>query len=173
MGVFESALQFVLKSEGGYSDHKFDRGGATNKGITQNNYDSFRRAKKLPIRSVKDIADDEVSEIYRSMFWDTARCGRLPAQLALVHFDSAVQHGPRRAVKFLQQALDTPSDGVWGGQTEKALGKIDDTTVRKYMDIRHGFYDRIIAADSTQSVFAKGWDNRMTNLQSLLVTEAT
>ena len=39
--LFETALLFVLKWEGGYVNNKYDKGGATNYGITQNTYNNW------------------------------------------------------------------------------------------------------------------------------------
>ena len=38
---FEASLKMVLKHEGGFVDHPKDPGGATNKGITRQTYESF------------------------------------------------------------------------------------------------------------------------------------
>ena len=40
--MFERALTFVLRWEGGYVDHPADPGGATNYGVTQRTYDAWR-----------------------------------------------------------------------------------------------------------------------------------
>ncbi len=52
---FQRALTFVLKAEGGYTNHPSDRGGPTNKGILQREYDNYRRAEGLPPADVRDI----------------------------------------------------------------------------------------------------------------------
>ena len=39
---YDQSLHWVLQHEGGFSDHKADPGGATNKGITQKTYDAYR-----------------------------------------------------------------------------------------------------------------------------------
>ena len=38
---FEASLKMVLKHEGGFVDHPKDPGGATNKGVTRQTYESF------------------------------------------------------------------------------------------------------------------------------------
>ena len=57
---FEKMLKFVLQREGGYVNDPHDLGGETNKGITHNTYNSYRKSKGLQTRSVKYITDDEV-----------------------------------------------------------------------------------------------------------------
>ncbi len=102
---FFKCLQFILKWEGGYSNHPNDPGGKTNKGITQRVYDLYRTSKKLPRRDVRFISDDEVREIYFHKYWVRAHAGDLPAPLDLVVFDTAVNCGVGTAIRFLQQAL--------------------------------------------------------------------
>ena len=61
---FELALNFVLEREGGYVNDPDDKGGATNKGITQNTYNSWLKSVGKPAKDVKNITDAEVKEIY-------------------------------------------------------------------------------------------------------------
>ena len=46
---FQKALEFVFHAEGGYSNHKNDRGGATNMGVTQTAYNAYRQRKNCHI----------------------------------------------------------------------------------------------------------------------------
>ena len=57
-------LKFILAREGGYVNSKNDRGGPTNKGVTQVTYNSYRRSKNLPTKDVRDITQQEVEDIY-------------------------------------------------------------------------------------------------------------
>ena len=57
---YPNMLEFVLAREGGYVNRKTDRGGPTNKGVTQVTYNSYRRSKDLPTKDVKDITQQEV-----------------------------------------------------------------------------------------------------------------
>ena len=56
---FEKAMKFVFEMEGGYSNRKDDRGGKTNMGVTQKNYDAYRTTKKLPLQDVRNITQQE------------------------------------------------------------------------------------------------------------------
>ena len=107
--TFSIALAEILRVEGGYVNDPRDSGKATNRGITQLTYDSWRMMQGLPPRSVKYIEDDEVEAIYREMYWD-----RVAAEwdwkghpgIALYLFDSAVQHGTGWAEGLAEEVGD-------------------------------------------------------------------
>jgi len=155
--------------EGGYSDHKSDKGGATNRGVTQRTYDAWRAEHGLPSAPVSGIWADEVDAIYRDLFWNPCRCDKLPDPLDLLVFDSAVQHSPRRAVMWLQRVAGVTQDGACGPKTIAAVRALADAIktphmVEEYLAIREAFYAQIIANDPTQAVFRRGWVNRMKSL---------
>lgn len=170
MNRFDYCLRFVLDREGGYSDHKSDRGGATNFGITQKTYDASRQEAGVLTRPVFSITANEVTAIYRLRYWNVAKCGLLAEPLDLYVFDSAVQHGPARAVKLLQRALGVADDGQLGPKTigalheEIAAGQLPELC-RNFLAIRQDFYDDIVDADPTQQKFAEGWSNRLDHLR--------
>lgn len=164
---YESALSFILRWEGGLSDHPNDRGGRTMKGVTQATYDAWRTAQGLPHRDVAEIAQDELGAIYRDNYWRAAACERLRATLDLVQFDTAVNMGPRRAVKILQTAVGATADGAFGPNTQASCDAcvLPDTTTR-YCDIREGIY-RNLAQRPGQDVFLAGWLNRLDDLRGI------
>lgn len=169
MKRMEECLTYILKQEGGYSNHPFDRGGATNKGITQRTYNAYLMSCQLPLRSVEEIDSYEVSEIYKKYFWDLCQCSELPIPLDLIVLDSAVQHGPARANKWLQNCVGVPSDGIVGDKTiyavkDKVLNKRLDAVIDCYINARIAFYAQIIKNDPTQAMFSKGWKNRIDSL---------
>lgn len=102
--MFERALAFVLRWEGGYSDHPDDPGGATNMGITQATYDAWRKSQGLSPRPVRDIQRGEVEAIYRSRYWAAIGADKLPDALALAAFDLAVNSGVATAKRALSEA---------------------------------------------------------------------
>jgi lysozyme family protein len=178
--AFARALAFVLGFEGGYADHPADRGGPTMRGITQKRYDAYRHALGWAPLPVKDIRDDEVSGIYRTGYWLDARCDVLDAmgmhRLALLHFDSAVQHGPSRAIVLLQRALaSVEPDGAFGPQTLNACRAAfaipggEDELIDGYLLRRRVYYERIVANDPTQRVFLRGWLRRLEAVRAEVV----
>ena len=169
--AFQRALAFVLKVEGGYSDHPADRGGATHKGILQREYDRYRRRKELPQQPVREIADAEVEEIYWREYWQAGRCERMPWPVNLAHFDACVNTGLRQAAKFLQRAVDAEDDGRIGPLTLRALEEAlrRDTPLgvaERLVEQREPFYRALVERNSSQRVFLKGWLNRVQKLET-------
>jgi lysozyme family protein len=165
--VYERALKFILKWEGGFVDDPDDRGGRTNKGVTQSTYDAYRKDKGLDRADVKDIRDDEVNDIYFTRYWRAAHANELPEKLAIAHVDTAVNLGVTRATKMLQDALGVETDGKFGPKTREAVAKADaDAVLGKYLDARRQYYESI--ATGNQKKFLKGWLNRVNDLEKAL-----
>ena len=156
---FEPALQKVLAHEGGYVNHPKDPGGATNRGVTQRVYDSYRSRNGLAPRSVKLITDTEVSAIYRASYWDLARCDRLPVGVSYVVFDGAVNSGVRQSVIWLQRALGVKADGIVGPATIQAANNHPDHAllINQICDQRLKF----LKALKTWPTFGRGWSARV------------
>ena len=167
---FQRCLQFVLQKEGGFVDHPADRGGATNRGITQGTYDDWRKRRGLLPQSVRLLTDDDVAEIYRLDYWDKVRADELPAPVNLVVFDDAVNSGVNRAARRLQKACKVATDGAIGPRTIAAAKQIADASgaLNLALDIieqRVDFYHNIVETNPSQSVFLRGWLNRMNDLE--------
>lgn len=163
---FTRSMPFVLRWEGGFVDHPADPGGATNKGVTQAVYDRWRARQGLPQRSVRQLEEGEMNAIYRQGYWTPPRCDLLPTDLALVQFDTAVNMGPGRAVRFLQHAVGVAVDGDFGQGTRRAVDSADGGVLARYCDRREQFYRAIVAKKPSQKVFMKGWMNRLNALRA-------
>ena len=167
--IFSNCLAFTLRWEGGYSNVKGDRGGATNKGITQRTYDGWRHDQALPLVDVKHITDPEVEEIYKARYWAPIYGGNLPPQIALAVFDGAVNSGTAQAAKWLQRALGVADDGIIGPQTLAALTGTNPATVAlKVCDLREQFL-RNLAAKPGQQQFLTGWMRRVLALRQAIL----
>lgn len=165
------ALSFTLHWEGGFVDNVNDHGGATNEGITQSTYDSYRKSLSLPPKDVEQITDYEVSDIYNEMYWKPAHCDDLPLKLSVVHFDWCVNHGVNGAIKTLQAAAGVAADGVYGPLTAAACTQGDeDSIISAYNTLRRVRYHSIAEADPSQMQFLKGWLHRVDDLETYIAT---
>lgn len=148
MDTFEKALKFTLQWEGGYVNNPNDSGGATNKGITQRVYDEYLVNKGLPPFSVRNILQKEVEDIYKELYWNKIGADILDPKLAIAAFDFAVNSGVTTAKGLLAKHPD----------------------VKSYVDAREEFLKRIGVGKN--SVFLKGWLNRVNALRKYLQEEA-
>jgi lysozyme family protein len=164
--AFDASLPFVLRWEGGYVNHPNDPGGATNKGVTQKVYDSWRSRQGLEPRDVRAIEDAEVRAIYEQDYWLPPHCDALERQLDLVQFDTAVNMGVGRAVRLLQASINCDVDGQFGPATMAAATACDvSQTASTYCARRERFYRALADANPRMRFFLKGWLNRLNALR--------
>ena len=170
--TFERALALTLGEEGGVSNVPQDRGGYTYRGIRQDKFNLWRDANKEPRMDVAAICEAELRSFYRIKYWNAAHCADCPERVGCLHFDTAVQFGHPQAIRMLQQALGFNGhgvDGAWGPQTAEAIAHCDeDKTLAAYFTIRGQLYDDIAFHNPSQSIFLKGWHNRLASLETSL-----
>lgn len=161
---FDAALAHVLAMEGGFSDDPYDPGGPTNFGITLRTYAAHTgraldaSSQAALIAELRAIAPQTVRAIYRTRYWEPARCPTLPPALALFHFDAAVNHGVGTAIRALQEALPVAVDGEIGPITERAIRTSDvRQVIARYAAIR----ERRYRALKHFWRFGRGWLNRV------------
>ncbi len=148
--AFESAVEFILQQEGGFVDDPNDSGGLTNYGISQRAY------PKLDIRK---LTRADAIQIYRSDYWLRCRCDELPAPLALLVFDSAVNQGPDAAIRALQASVGTTADGVMGPQTITAAGMVAlNRSIPELVARRMYAYGK----NAKFQLYGLGWARRLT-----------
>lgn len=163
---YADSLKFTLQWEGGYVNDPADPGGATNCGITQAVYDSWRAQHKQAKQPVRQATAGEVEAIYRARYWDACACGQLPAPVDMVVFDSAVNCGTRRAVLWLQRALGVAEDGQLGPKTVAAARESAPFSVAdRICRYRAEHYHDIVTRRPSLAKFAKGWANRLSALE--------
>jgi lysozyme family protein len=156
--TFDEMLRRVLKHEGGYVNHPLDPGGATNKGVTQATYNEYLKKQGKQVKSVRGITDGEVFSIYYQGYFLPSKGNELSPALAFQVFDAAVNSGVSRAIKWLQEAVGTTPDGLWGPKTAAAVAKQDvAVTIDRFLNIREKFLKSL----STWKTFGRGWKARI------------
>ncbi len=168
---FQTALNFALRWEGGFSDHPNDTGGRTNKGVTERVYHAWLDDRGESPKPVENITEDEIHAIYNTRYWLTGRSDALAPNVDWMQFDASVNHGPGGAKKLLQRALvacghQIAVDGAVGPKTLGAaqLTKPEDLG-RAYLEQRRALYHRIVERNESQNVFLRGWLNRVADLE--------
>lgn len=163
-GRFDDALAHVLEMEGGYSNDPHDPGGPTNFGIRLKVFARWAGENLTPqnradlVRRLKVISPETVRNIYFARYWQLARCSDLPNGLALMHFDTAVNQGVSRAVRWLQTAVGTDVDGEIGPLTLKAVKRTPvDEALLTYAGLRSSHYRSLYHFWR----FGRGWLNRV------------
>lgn len=166
----DQMIDAIIRREGGYADHPADNGGPTNFGITQATLSRYL-GRAVSVGEVQRLSRDLAEEIYRTEYFLAPRIDTLPARIQPFVFDSAVNHGPKRAIRFVQQVCNATGfgpldpDGVCGPQTRRAAAEADrvmgDWFLAALVEERRNFYRLIVRNDPTQEVFLKGWMNRV------------
>lgn len=162
---FNKAFKDVLVYEGGYVDDPDDPGGMTNMGITAKTLAEFtgRRLSTITEKEMRELTKDQVKPIYKRKYWDACKCDQLPAGLDILVFDFAVNSGPGRAIKELQQCLRVDDDGILGVITLKHISTFPlELLIKEYANARRDFLQQI----KTFPKFGKGWIARVDKVEA-------
>ena len=143
---FETVMDYVFKSEGGFSDRKNDLGGRTNKGVTQTTYNAWRKKKGLTPKDVKGITTDEAKQLYYEEFWIPTKASKVKdLREGYLLFDTALNSGPYEAKKLY----------------EKSNGNI-----YQFLKNRKTFYENLIKRKPSQEENRQGWYNRLKDIEN-------
>lgn len=113
-------MPYVLEEEGGYVDNPKEPGGATNMGITLRTLTAWF-GHPVTRSDVLHITKLTAFDIYKSEFWNKINADALPAGLDYALFDFAINSGPARAARTLQEIVGVTQDGIIGAATLSAV----------------------------------------------------
>lgn len=155
---FDMFMSILKKLEGGISNHPEDKGGLTNLGVTQSVYDAYRKSIKQPLQTVELISANEVNSIYKSGYFNPlVWCENSRCHYHI--FDIAVNSGISSAKRCLRDILPGVSDNALKPSAPALTLNLD-----KIIEWRKSFYQNIVDKNKKQSVFLKGWNNRVTRI---------
>lgn len=150
---FDASLDFVLKEEGGFVNDPRDSGGMTNLGVTKVVWEAWV-GHPVDERVMRNLTPEYVKPMYEQKYWKPSGCDTLPKGLDYAVFDFAVNAGPGRSVKTLQQSIGCVPDGMLGPRVISALANSNiRNVVEKFCAAREDYYKSL----KTFPVFGKGW----------------
>lgn len=160
--MLDEIITDILKAEGWdtYTNRPTDRGGPTKWGITQKTLAEWR-GRDVTEQEVKEITEAQARDIYEKMYVIAPRFNALPNILTPMVVDCGVNHGVRRAAKWVQRAVDATEDGVIGPKTLEAVGRANPVvTYLRICSYRIQLYGKLVTNDPSQAEYAHGWNNR-------------
>lgn len=154
---FDAALKAILHHEGGFVNHPKDPGGMTNLGVTKRVWEEWT-GHEVDEKAMRALTPEVVAPMYKAKYWDRIRGDDLPTGVDYIVFDAAINSGPGRAAKWLQQTVGAVPDGAIGAGT---LGKVAAMgaaeIVEKYQETRLAFLQSL----PTWDTFGRGWGRRV------------
>lgn len=168
MANYKQIIPFILSWEGGFSNKKSDRGGATNKGVTINTWRGYcaKKGKPATIETLKAMTTSEWEEIFKTLYWDGLQLDKVVDQnVANIMVDWAWASGVTTAARQLQRLVGVTVDGVVGQKTLAAVNGCSGLTLfGKIKQARLVFVRNIVKKDKTQKVNLLGWENRINSI---------
>lgn len=142
---FYTLLDYVFAEEGGFSNHKNDRGGPTNFGIAQISLDEYTRKRNLPRKDVKNITKEEAAKIYYEDYYLKSGADKQKdIRDAYILFDTAVNFYPTTAKNMFKQA---------------------NGNFYNMLDIRLKQHIKEAKDNPGQEEFKQGWINRVKRIE--------
>jgi lysozyme family protein len=157
MNNFKECLALVLKSEGGYVNDSRDSGGMTNLGITKKSLEEWL-GHDVDEKFMRNLTPEMAAPFYEQKYWRSCYGEVLPRGLDFIVFSMAVNAGPGRSVKLLQQSIGCVPDGVIGPTTRGLiLGSNSSTLIAKFSEARREYYKSL----KVFPIFGAGWLKRV------------
>lgn len=193
MADFTKAYVHTMTEEGGYVNDPDDAGGETYKGVARKFHpewegwkiiDASRRAPHFPKCLDRDNSLQRLIQLfYKQLYWDRFQGDSIPVQeIAEEMFDTGVNMGVHRAVKFLQRALnylnrngklfaDMADDGKLGPTTLRNLDTFlqkdaPDMLLKVMNTLQAQHYLNYMSKSPTQEKFCRGWFRRVQFVKS-------
>lgn len=157
--TFQTAIKITLLNEGGYVNNPKDPGGETKYGISK---------KAYPNLDIKNLTSDQATTIYYRDWWTPHPYDQMTfPQLACKVFDTCVNLGTMRGIKFLQRCLianghpEITDDGGFGPHTLAVTNSIDGASLLDvYRQTQANYYNALVAAKPDLQEFLNGWLRR-------------
>lgn len=171
MANFKLAYQVGRVNEGGYSNHKADKGKETYSGVARAFWPNWKGwtiidavKKNRTIKTGEHIKNAELEGLlfnfYEDNFWKKIKGNDINDQkVANIFYDWTLTSGG--AIKQVQKAFNQNADGVVGPKTIAAINTMSGKEAHELIkSVRANYYNNLVKADPDNAVFIKGWLNR-------------
>lgn len=160
---------FAKAKKTGYADHRLDKGGATQCGVTIGTYTTYRRLKGRPSptkEELRNISLAEWTDILKTLYWGKWRADEIRSQsVAELLVDWQWASG-NVGVKRVQRLLGVTADGVVGPRTVAAINARPARQLfEEVWSLREAHFRGIVAADPSQRIWLNGWLNRLSRIK--------
>lgn len=167
---FQEALKYTFRNEGGFSNIKEDKGGATNFGIIREELARWRH-HDVTAQDVKDLTRQEAEAIYRAWYWDALKLERITNQnMAVALFDRSVLNGVTGVSRHVRVVLGLGefSDGD-AANFDRHIDEVNLINpvafVMRLADRCEAKHRQRVEQDHTQKRFLEGWLNRVNRMR--------
>lgn len=166
MADINKLVPLILKWEGGFANHPYDKGGATMKGVTIGTFRHFFGAEKT-VEDLKRITNEQWTEVLRECFWKPWKADQIKNQsIANICVDFAWGSGCIKSVMKVQKAFGLTADGKVGPITLAVLnGEDAERVFETIKNERLRYVEAICKANPTQNIFLSGWKNRINDFK--------
>lgn len=169
MADYKLLVPFIRKWEGGFVNDPYDKGGATNAGVTIATYRTYRKQKGYATTSVDDLkrmTSVEWQEIFKTLYWDRWRADYILSQSVADILVDWVWASGVWGIKIPQRLLGVTTDGVVGPVTLETLNRLEARqTFDTIKSARVQFIDDICRRTPTNERFRRGWINRLNDIR--------
>ena len=171
MAKFENFAGKLLRLEGGYVNHPFDKGGPTKYGVILSVWKEYGHDKDgdgdIDAEDIKKLTEEDARYIAKKIFWDYFLADHISNEsVAEFIVDWGYNSGRKTVAKIVQRLVNVEVDGTVGIQTLRAINSGDQERLFNLLKIeRKVFLNNIIRRKPDQIVFYDGWMNRVNSFK--------
>jgi lysozyme family protein len=165
-----TCVDLVLRHEGGFTKNPKDPGNWTGGAVGAGELKGTKygiAASTHPDLDIENLTLEQAEAIYEQDYWPKVAGDQLPLPIAMAVLDAAVMSGTgglhhKRAIAWLQEAIDVIDDGQLGPATIAAANHCDlRAAVIGICNRRLAFLQSL----DTWDEFGGGWGSRVTDTQ--------
>ncbi len=160
----------VLQYAGGYVNDPIDRGGATKYDVTLDTWRAMGHDKDgdgdIDANDIKLLTPDDAMTVMKVGYWDRWRADSIKNQSVAESLVEWVWGSGKWGIVIPQRILGVTADGRVGVKTITAINNCDQAALHEKLRLaKIKFLNDIVAGDTKQQRFIKGWTRRVNEFE--------